>query len=74
MAAPRRAAAFRNDMQVVFQERRDILLKRLISDYRGGTLEHDRMVGTVAELSGMEEMIDRTGRDIAQKSEDVSHE
>lgn len=60
----RKVAHLRHEMQNIFDLRREILQKRLIQDYRNNSLEHDKMVGFIAELSAMDEIIDRVTRQI----------
>ena len=43
-------------------ERIGVLITRLVSDYRGDKLVHDKMVGAIAEIAGMTDQIDKLTR------------
>lgn len=45
-------------------ERTDYLITQLVSDYRSNKLQHDKMVGSIAEIAGMMEQIDKLTRTI----------
>lgn len=62
----KRIAALRYEMVKLNERRKDLLIKRLISDYRGDNLKHDKMVGAIAELSSMDEILDRLTRQIGE--------
>ncbi len=60
----RRIATVRNELIKLNGQRKDTLLKRLIQDYRNDSLVHDKMVGAIAEISGMDESVDRLTRQL----------
>ena len=62
----RRLAQLRFSMNTLFEERKQVLLNRLIADYRSNSLEHDKMVGAIAEISSMKETLDRLNRQIGE--------
>lgn len=67
-----RAAALRHELQAIFDERRDSIIKKLIGEYRRGQgLHHDNVVGAVAELSAMAGMMDKLTREISQSEDEV---
>jgi len=43
-------------------ERVEIILTRLVQDYRSDKLVHDKLVGAIAEIAGMSEQIDKLTR------------
>lgn len=49
-------------LEVQLLDRQEILISRLVSDYRSDKLTHDKMVGCIAEIAGMREQIDRLTR------------
>jgi hypothetical protein len=51
-------------LENLLAERTDILVTRLVADYRNRSLDHDTMVGCVAEIAGMQEQIDKLTRNI----------
>ena len=51
-------------LEKLLEERTNIIITRLVADYRDDKLVHDKMVGGVAEIAGMKEQIDRLTRRI----------
>ena len=49
-------------LQKQLNDRKEVLLKRLVGDYRSDKLVHDKMVGAIAEIAGMQEQIDKLTR------------
>jgi hypothetical protein len=49
-------------LEKLMEKRQNLLIDRLITDYRGGKHSHDKALGFVAELSGMKEQIDECTR------------
>jgi hypothetical protein len=46
-------------------ERLNVLITRLVADYRGDKLVHDKLVGAIAEIAGMTDQIDRLTREVS---------
>ena len=51
-------------LEAQLQDRQEILISRLVSEYRADKLTHDKMVGCIAEIAGMKEQIDKLTRSI----------
>lgn len=67
-----KAVAVRKEMEAIYRINQDRIITGLISEYRRkGGMNHDNMVGAVAELSGMKEIIDRLTREISQADSEV---
>lgn len=62
-----RAAAVKHELEVIHEATKTRLIRKLVSIYRAGKgIDHDTMVGAVAEISGQMQMIDEIRREIAQ--------
>lgn len=53
MAAGRAAAALVGLLSPYVQERVGILVQRMASDYRNGTYEYPRLLGSAAQIAGL---------------------
>lgn len=68
LLAAQNASHMRSELTMLFNERRANLVKQMMHRYRNETLNHDYMVGCIAELAGMDMMIDKLTREVQQNA------
>jgi len=49
-------------LEQLLQERMELLINRLVSDYRGDKYNPDKALGAIAEIAGMKDQIDKLTR------------
>jgi hypothetical protein len=52
-------------LEKILAKRTEHLITTLVADYRSDKLVHDKLVGTIAEISGMKYQIDKLTREVS---------